>query len=93
MHYLVLASEHDELGDSWVVKRTFTSNEQLTKKQLEKMFLLEHYKNDAKEGSTESTENWTDEHFEDFYNEGQCNISVEHFYQSLTPINLEEVTK
>tara|TARA_R100000781_G_scaffold72566_1_gene45345 strand:- start:2837 stop:3118 length:282 start_codon:yes stop_codon:yes gene_type:complete len=91
MHYLVLASEYDELGDSWVVKRTFTSDEQLTKKQLEEMFLLEHYKNDAKEGSSESTENWTDEDFEDFYNEGQCKISVEHFYQSLTPVNLEEV--
>jgi len=93
MHYLVLASEYDELGDSWVVKRTFTSDEQLTKKQLEEMFLLEHYRSNAEECACESIKNWTDEDFESFYNEGQCNISIEHFYQSLTLINLEEVTK
>ena len=91
MHYLVLASEHDELGDSWVVKRTFTSDEQLTKKQLEEMFLLEHYKDYAKEGACESIKNWTDEDFENFYDEGECNISVEHFYHTQLPIYLEEV--
>ena len=91
MDYLVLASEYDEFGDSWVVKRTFTSDEELTKKQLEEMFLLEHYKNEAEECSSESTDNWTDEDFENFYNEGQCKISVEHFYHTKLPIYLEEV--
>ena len=93
MDYLVLASEYDELGDSWVVKRTFTSDEQLTKKQLKEMFLLEHYRSNAEEGACESIKNWTDEDFESFYNDGQCNISIEHFYQSNTPIHLEEVAE
>ncbi len=91
MHYLVLATEHDESGDSWVVKRTFTSDKQLTKKQLEEMFLLEHYRDNAEEGASESTKNWTDEDFETLYNEGECNISVEHFYHTQLPIYLEEV--
>jgi len=93
MHYLVLASEHDELGDSWVVKRTFTSDEQLTRKQLEEMFLLEHYRDYAEEGASTSIKNWTDEDFENFYDEGECNISVEHFYHTQSPIYLEEVAE
>ncbi len=93
MHYLVLASEHDGFGDSWVVKRTFTCNSELTKEQLEEKFLAAHWKEFAEEGVAPIDELWTTDDYEEFYEENNGTISIEHFYQSLTPINLEEVTK
>jgi len=93
MHYLVLASEHDELGDCWVVKRTFTCKCELTKEQLEEKFLAAHWKEFAEEAAAPIDELWTTDDYEEFYKENNGTISIEHFYQSLTPINFKEVAE
>ena len=67
MHYLVLASEYDDVGDIWVVQRTFTSNFKLTKEQLERMFLVAHWKENAEESASEPIDNWTEEDFQTLY--------------------------
>ena len=43
MHYLVLATESNET-ETWVVQRTFTSDFELTKEELEEKFLAAHWK-------------------------------------------------
>ena len=65
MHYLLLAVEStgDFAGNMFVVQRTFTSDSELTKEQLERMFLVAHWKEFAENGESESTENWTEDDF------------------------------
>ena len=92
MHYLLLATETNET-ETWVVQRTFTSDSELTKEQLERMFLVEHWKEFTELGASEPTDNWTEDDFEEFYEENDHIIYVDHFYQSTTPIHLEEVAK
>mgnify|MGYP003150468697 CR=1 FL=1 len=94
MHYLVLATESNET-ETWVVQRTFTSDSELTKEQLERMFLVAHWKEYAEEqnGSAQIDDNWTIDDYEEFYTSMDETIYVDHFYQSTTPIHLEEVTK
>ena len=48
MHYLVLATESNET-ETWVVQRTFTSDSELTKEQLEEKFLVAHWKEFAED--------------------------------------------
>ena len=95
MHYLVLAVEStgDFAGNMFIVQRTFTSDSELTKEQLERMFLVAHWKEFAELGESEPTDNWTEDDFQEFYEENDGIIEVDHFYQSNTPIHLEEVAK
>ena len=95
MHYLVLAVEStgDFAGTMLIVQRTFTSDSELTKEQLERMFLVAHWKEFAELGESEPTDNWTEDDFQQFYEENDGMIEVDHFYQSNTPIHLEEVAK
>jgi len=95
MHYLLLAVEStgDFAGNMFVVQRTFTSDSELTKEQLERMFLVAHWKEFAENGESESTDNWTEDDFQEFYEENDGIIEVDHYYQSITPIHLEEVAK
>ena len=92
MHYLVLATESNET-ETWVVQRTFTSDSELTKEQLEEKFLAAHWKEFAEEGSAPNADNWTIDDYEEFYTSNDGIIFVDHFYQSTTPLHLEEVTK
>ena len=92
MHYLVLATESNET-ETWVVQRTFTSDSELTKEKLEEKFLAAHWKEFAEEGSAPDTDNWTTDDFQEFYEENDHIIYVDHFYQSNTPLHLEEVAK
>ena len=95
MHYLVLAVEStgDFAGTMLIVQRTFTSDSELTKEQLERMFLVAHWKEFAELGESEPTDNWTEDDFQEFYEENDGMIEVDHFYQSNTPIHLEEVAE
>jgi|9_EtaG_2_1085328.scaffolds.fasta_scaffold28208_2 hypothetical protein len=96
MHYLVLGQESINdifSGDLSVVQRIFTSNSELTKQQLERKFLVAHWKEYAEEAYSESTDNWTADDYEEFFNENNGFVVVDHFYQSNTPIHLEEVAK
>jgi len=96
MHYLVLGQESINdifSGDLSVVQRTFTSDSELTKEQLERMFLVAHWKEFAEDGESESTENWTADDYEEFFNENDGFVVVDHYYQSNSPIHLEEVAK
>ena len=90
-NYIVLATESDET-ESWVVQRTFTSETELTYEQLQEKFLASHWK-EAAEDATEPTDDWTEDDFQDFYEENGGNIHVDHMFKSPTPIHLEEVTK
>ena len=92
MHYLVLATESDET-ETWVVHRTFTSDSELTKEQLEEKFLAAHWKEFAEDGAAPIDEDWTTDDYEEFYKENDGIIFVDHFYQSTTPLHLEEVAK
>ena len=92
MHYLVLATESNET-ETWVVQRTFTSDSELTKEQLEDMFLVAHWKEFAEDGAAPIDEDWTTDDYEEFYKENDGIIFVDHFYQSNTPLHLEEVAK
>ena len=93
MHYLVLATESNET-ETWVVQRTFTSDSELTKEQLEHMFLVAHWKEFAEEGSAPNEyKNWTTDDYEEFYTSNDGIIYVDHYYQSTTPLHLEEVAK
>ena len=96
MHYLVLGQESINdifSGDLSVVQRTFTSDSELTKEELERMFLVAHWKEFAENGESESTNNWTADDYEEFFNENDGFVVVDHFYQSNTPIHLEEVAQ
>ena len=90
-NYIVLATESDET-ESWVVQRTFTSETELTYEQLQEKFLASHCK-EAAEDATEPTDDWTEDDFQDFYEENGGNIHVDHMFKSPTPIHLEEVAK
>ena len=92
MHYLVLATESNET-ETWVVQRTFTSDSELTKEQLEEKFLAAHWKEFAEDGAAPIDEDWTTDDYEEFYKENDGIIFVDHFYQSITPLHLEEVAK
>ena len=50
MHYLVLATESNET-ETWIVQRTFTSDFELTKEELEEKFLVAHWKEFAEDAS------------------------------------------
>ena len=91
MHYLVLATESNEI-ETWVVQRTFTSAADPTKEELTQMFYVAHWK-EAAEDATEPTDDWTEDDFQDFYEENGGNIYVDHVFKSPTPIHLEEVAK
>lgn len=95
MHYLVLAVEStgDSVGTMIIVQRTFTSDTELTKDELERMFLVAHWKEFAELGESEPTDNWTEDDFQEFYEENDGIIEVDHIFQSITPIHLEEVAK
>ena len=90
-NYIVLATESDET-ESWVVQRTFTSETELTYEQLQEKFLASHWK-EAAEDATEPTDDWTEDDFQNFYEENGGNIYVDHVFQSTTPLHLEEVAK
>ena len=92
MHYLVLATESNET-ETWVVQRTFTSDFELTKGELEEKFLAAHWKEFAEDGAAPIDEDWTTDDYEEFYKENDGIIFVDHFYQSTTPLHLEEVAK
>ena len=92
MHYLVLATESNET-ETWVVQRTFTSDSELTKEELEEKFLAAHWKEFAEDGAAPIDEDWTTDDYEYFYKENERIIFVDHFYQSTTPLHLEEVAK
>ena len=92
MHYIVIATESDET-ESWSVQRTFTSETELTKAELEHMFYVAHWKEAAKEGASEPTDNWTEEDCQTFFEENGGNIHVDHVYHTKLPIYLEEVAK
>ena len=92
MHYLVLATESNET-ETWVVQRTFTSDFELTKEELEDKFLAAHWKEFAEDGAAPIDEDWTTDDYEEFYKENDGVIFVDHFYQSTTPLHLEEVAK
>ena len=92
MHYLVIATESNET-ESWAVQRTFTSDTELTKAQLVNMFKKEHWKEEAEFGASESTDNWTEEDFQTFYWESDCDIHVDYVLQSTTPLHHKELTK
>ena len=96
MHYLVIGQESINdifSGDLSVIQRTFTSDTELTKEQLERMFLVAHWKEYTKEAYSESTDNWTEDDYEEFFHENDGFVVVDHFYQSPTPLHLEEVAK
>ena len=92
MHYILIATESDET-ESWAVQRTFTSDTELTKAELEHMFYVAHWK-EAAEDANEPTDNWTIDDCQTFYeNKMQCNIHVDHVYHTQLPIYLEEVAE
>ena len=92
MHYLVLATESNET-ETWIVQRTFISDSELTKEELEEKFLAAHWKEFAEDGAAPIDEDWTTDDYEEFYKENDGIIFVDHFYQSITPLHLEEVAK
>ena len=92
MHYLVLATESNET-ETWIVRRTFMSDSELTKEELEEKFLAAHWKEFAEDASAPIDEDWTTDDYEEFYKENDGIIFVDHFYQSTTPLHLEEVAK
>ena len=93
MHYLVLAVEStgDSVGTMIIVQRTFSSDTKLTKAELERMFYVAHWKEFAELGESEPTDGWTDDDFQEFYEENDGIIDIDHIFQSNTPIHLEEV--
>ena len=91
MHYIVIATESDET-ESWSVQRTFTSDTELTKGELEHMFYVAHWK-EATEDATEPTDNWTEDDCQTFFEENGGNIHVDHVYHTKLPIYLEEVAE
>ena len=95
MHYLVLAVEStgDSYGTMIIVQRTFSSDTELTKDELERMFYVAHWKEFAELSESESTDGWTDDDFQEFYEENDGIIDIDHIFQSNTPIHLEEVAK
>ena len=92
MHYIVIATESDET-ESWSVQRTFTSDTELTKDELERMFLVAHWKEFAELGESEPTDNWTEDDCQTFFEENGGNIYVDHVYHTKLPIYLEEVAE
>ena len=92
MHYLVLATESNET-ETWIVQRTFISDSELTKEELEEKFLAAHWKEFAEDGAAPIDEDWTTDDYEEFYKENDGIIFLDHFYQSNTPLHLEEVAK
>ena len=65
MHYLVLATESNET-ETWVVQRTFTSDSELTKEELEEKFLAAQWKDFAVDGAAPIEEDWTTDAYEEF---------------------------
>ena len=63
------------------------------KEELEEKFLAAHWKEFAEEGSAPIDDNWTTDDYEEFYTTNDGIIYVDHYYQSITPIHLEEVAK
>ena len=95
MHYLVLAVESsgDSVGTMYIVYRTFTSETELSKDELERMFYVAHWKEFAELGESEPTDKWTEEDFQEFYEENDGIIDIDRIFKSTKPFNLEEVTE